>query len=162
MLTLQGRRPCAGAALALFLGLASVDASAGFLDKVLGRSDPSEPLPPEKAFQIRVEALDGKTVIATLTPAPEHYLYRKTVRFAAQNAKGARLGAVVLPKGIKKQDPFFGETEVYTQPVQVTLPLERAAGVSASLSVVVFYQGCNGRLGVCYPPTQTEFPIRLP
>ena len=151
-----------GGAVALCLALVSVNASAGLWDKVLGRSDPSEPLPPEKAFQIKVEVVDGKTVIATLTPAPEHYLYRKTVRFAAKDAKGARLGLIALPKGTTKQDPFFGETEVYTKPVRVTLALERAPGVPASLSVVVFYQGCNGRLGVCYPPTQTEFPIRLP
>lgn len=156
----RGRR--ASAAVALSLAVASLNASAGLFDKVLGRPDPSEPLPPEKAFRIKVEAIDRKTVIATLTPAPEHYLYRKTVRFAAKDAKGVRLAGMVLPNGTKKQDPFFGETEVYTQPVQVTLPLERAAGVPASLSVVVFYQGCNGRLGVCYPPSQAEFPIRLP
>lgn len=151
-----------GCVVALCLALWSVNASAGLLDKVLGRSDPSEPLPPEKAFQVKVEAVDTKTVIVTLTPAPEHYLYRKAIRFAAKDARGVRLGPVVLPVGVKKQDPFFGETEVYTGPIQVTLPLERAGGVPASLSVVVFYQGCNGRLGVCYPPTQNEFPMRLP
>jgi thiol:disulfide interchange protein len=92
----------ASAAGALSLAVASLSASAGLIDKVLGRPDLSEPLPPEKAFRIKVEAIDGKTVIATLTPAPEHYLYRKTVRFAAKDAKGVRLAGMVLPNGTKK------------------------------------------------------------
>lgn len=148
-----------GSAVTVLMALASINANAGLLDKILGRSDASELLPPEKAFQIKVKAVDGKTIVATLAPAPDHYLYRETVRFAA---KDAHLGPVTLPPGSKKQDPFFGETEVYTRPVQVTLALERTGGVPAWVSVIVFYQGCNERLGVCYLPTQAEFPIRLP
>lgn len=148
-----------GSAAAVCLALLSANATAGLFDRVLGRSDSSERLPLERAFQIKVEAVDGKTVVATLVPAPNHYLYRETLGFAAKNA---RLGPVILPRGSKKQDPFFGETEVYTQPVQVTLALERVAGVPASVSLLVFYQGCNERLGVCYLPTQAEFPIQLP
>lgn len=147
---------------ALTVATLTATVQAGLLDKVLSRGDPSEPLPPERAFGVKVEAVGATVVVATLAPAPEHYLYRQTVRFALKSAKGARLGTVVLPKGVKKLDPFFGETEVYTHPVQVSLPLERTAGVPASFSVVVFYQGCNGRLGVCYPPTQVEVPMLLP
>ncbi|MBY4899250.1 protein-disulfide reductase DsbD N-terminal domain-containing protein [Cupriavidus sp. AU9028] len=148
----------AGIALALLTGTVQ----AGLLDKLLGRDEPSEPLPPARAFHVKVEAVGPNAVLATLTPAPEHYLYRNTVRFALKSAKGARLGAVVLPSGVKKRDPFFGETQVYTHSVQVNLPLERPASGPVSFSVVVFYQGCNSRLGVCYPPAQNEFPIRLP
>ncbi|MBQ1766093.1 MAG: hypothetical protein IIZ92_24800 [Aquincola sp.] len=97
MLNDRARAFClAGGMVALSLALASLSASAGLLNKVLGRSDPSEPLPPEKAFQIKVEAVDDRTVVPTLTRARER--------------------PVSLPR----------------------------------------FQS------VCYPPTQTEFPIRLP
>lgn len=150
------------AVAALALALVAMNASAGLFEKLFGRSNPAEPLPPEKAFHVQAKAVDARTVMTTISPAPEHYIYKRTVQFALRDVEGARLGAVALPTGIRKKDPFFGDIEVYTNPFQVILPIERHTGVRATFTVIASYQGCNERLGICYPPTQTSIVVSIP
>lgn len=122
----------------------------------------ADPLPPEKAFPLKVEALDAKTLVAQFTPAPDHYLYKSKISFALKDASGARLNAVALPPGVAKKDPFLGEQEIYRQPVQISLPLAREAGKPAKFTLVATYQGCNEKIGLCYSPIETPFEFKLP
>lgn len=122
----------------------------------------ADPLPPEKAFPLKVEALDAKTLVAQFTPAPDHYLYKSKISFALTDATGARLNAVALPPGVARKDPFLGEQEIYRQQVQISLPLAREAGTPAKFTLVASYQGCNEKIGLCYSPIETPFEFKLP
>jgi thiol:disulfide interchange protein len=131
-------------------------------DSERGTAVSAEPLPPERAFPLKVDSLDQKTLLAVFTPAPDHYMYRSKIGFALKDATGVQLEAVALPPGIPKRDPFLGEQEIYRQPVQISLPLARVAGVPAKFTLVATYQGCNEKIGLCYSPIETTFEFNLP
>ncbi|MBL8317856.1 MAG: protein-disulfide reductase DsbD N-terminal domain-containing protein [Burkholderiaceae bacterium] len=122
----------------------------------------TDPLPPEQAFPLKVEALDATTLLVQFTPAPDHYLYKSKISFALNDAAGARLHAAAMPAGVPKKDPFLGDQEVYRQPVRISLPLAREAGKPAKFTLVATYQGCNERIGLCYSPIDTSFDFSLP
>lgn len=122
----------------------------------------SEPLPPEKAFSLRVEAVDSRTLLAAFTPAPDHYLYKGKIVFALKTSNGAQLQTVSFPAGTLKKDPFFGDIEVYSRPVQISLPLTRVGKAPAQFTLVATYQGCNEKIGLCYSPIESRFDFELP
>lgn len=122
----------------------------------------ADPLPPEQAFPLKIEALDAKTLVAQFTPAPDHYLYKNKISFALKDAAGAQLEAAAMPAGVPKKDPFLGDQEVYRQLVQISLPLAREAGKQAKFTLVATYQGCNEKIGLCYAPIETSFDFSLP
>ena len=123
---------------------------------------PTDPLPPEQAFKLQVDPLDGGRMVARFSPAPDHYLYKSRMSFTLKAASGVQLDTVTMPAGVPKKDPYFGDQEVYRQPVQITLPLVREAGKPAKFTLVATYQGCNERIGLCYPPIETPFDFSLP
>ena len=122
----------------------------------------ADPLPPEQAFPLKVQALNARTLVAQFTPAPDHYLYKSRISFALKDATGARLEAVAMPAGVLKKDPVLGDQEVYRQPVEISMPLARDAGKPAKFTLVATYQGCNERLGLCYSPIEMPFDFNLP
>jgi thiol:disulfide interchange protein DsbD len=77
-------------------------------------------------------------------------MYRERFKFEAQNA---RLGAAELPRGLRKRDEFFGDTEVYRNEVHIRVPV--AAGAADPLQLVVTSQGCAD-IGVCYVPMESR------
>lgn len=110
-----------------------------------------EPLPPDEAFKFSASLKDKNTIVATIAVARNHYLYKDKTRFALKNANGVMLKEIQMPKGEMKNDPNFGMTEVYRMPISVTLPLERSPKAQG-VSLYATYQGCNEKLGICYPP----------
>ena len=128
----------------------------------LGQSNPQELLPPDEAFKIAVEARDGNTLIATLTPAKDYYLYRDKIAFEPKQV-GAVIEKIVLPPGKMKEDQTFGQTEVYYNPVQAVISLKRDdPGTEEALSLSASYQGCNEPVGVCYAPISKVIDLTLP
>ena len=128
----------------------------------LGQSNPQELLPPDEAFKITVEARDGNTLIATLTPAKDYYLYRDKIAFEPKQA-GAVIEKIVLPPGKMKEDQTFGQTEVYYSPVQAVISLKRDnPETEEALSLSASYQGCNEPVGVCYAPISKVIDLTLP
>lgn len=121
-------------------------------------SEETEILPPEKAFKLSVIALDAQTLSADFTITPGHYLYRERIKFEVQPANN-KVVEVVLPKGDLKQDPNFGETEVYHQSFSAEIKL--AAAAAGSITVLASYQGCSEK-GLCYAPISKAFVIDLP
>lgn len=120
-----------------------------------------EPLPPDQAFKLKVSVRGPNTVIAELAPAPEHYLYKNKVSFALKNASGVMIRQVQLPAGEAKNDPNFGPMEVYRKPIQAEIALDRTPKAK-SLTLLARYQGCNEKLGVCYPPIDKSVDLVLP
>src|SRR5690606_25246095 len=72
-----------------------------------------------------------------------------------------QIGKPVLPKGKPKHDEYFGDTEVYYEVVEATLPIARAAGSSGTLNLNVTYQGC-AEGGLCYNPITKAVALELP
>ncbi len=121
----------------------------------------AEPLPPDQAFKLKVSVRGPNTLIAELAPAPQHYLYKGKVSFALKNASGVMIRQVQLPAGEVKNDPFFGQMEVYRKPIQAEIALDRTPRAKG-LTLLARYQGCNEKLGVCYPPIDKSVDLVLP
>ena len=121
----------------------------------------AEPLPPDQAFRMTVSVRGPNTLTAELAPAPEHYLYKNKVHFSLANANGVSIRQVQLPAGEVKNDPFFGSLEVYRKPVKVDIALDRTPKAKR-LTLLARFQGCNEKIGVCYPPIDKSFDLTLP
>lgn len=117
-----------------------------------------ELLEPDEAFALTTRAIDARTIEASWKIAPGYYLYRDKFKFESLDGR-VKLGAPSLPAGKRKDDPFFGQTEIYTKSVAVRLPVE-GAGTAARLRITS--QGCNEPVGVCYPPVVKEVSVALP
>ncbi|MER0214751.1 MAG: protein-disulfide reductase DsbD [Nitrosomonas sp.] len=128
----------------------------------LGQSNPQELLPPDEAFKLSVEVRDGHTLIASLTPAKDYYLYRDKIVFEPKQ-DGMVIEKVTLPPGKMKEDATFGQTEVYYSPVQAIISLKRVDSASEQpLTLSATYQGCNEPVGVCYAPIHKAIDLTLP
>lgn len=120
-----------------------------------------EPLPPDQAFKLKVSLRAPNTVIAEFTPAKGHYLYKNKTFFALKNSSGVLIREVRLPPGEVKNDPFLGTMETYKKPIQVEIVLDRTPKAKR-LTLLANYQGCNEKIGVCYPPQQKSFDLAFP
>ncbi|MDA8260461.1 MAG: protein-disulfide reductase DsbD N-terminal domain-containing protein [Betaproteobacteria bacterium] len=130
----------------------------------LGMLQPSfaeEPLPPDEAFKLKVSFKDKNTLAAELAPAKNHYLYKDKVRFAVKGHSGVLIKEVQLPPGEVKKDQFFGTMETYKKPMLAAITLDRAPKAKG-FTLLATYQGCNEKLGVCYPPIEKSFDLVLP
>ena len=110
-------------------------------------------LPLSEAFRLEVSRLEPKRVRISWTIAEGYYLYRERIRLEAAPA-GVRAG-FVLPPGIHKQDPFFGETEIYRHHVAFEIALEEGAARLDRVHLKVVSQGCAD-IGICFPPEARE------
>lgn len=106
------------------------------------------PLDPEEAFRIELLSVeDGRASIGWRI-AEGYYLYRDHI--SASTAAGEVLEIETFP-GRMKEDPTFGEVEVYYDSASVTLP--RAGG-----EVRVTWQGCQED-GICYAPVTSALTL---
>ena len=120
-----------------------------------------ELLPAEEAFKVSVKAKDANTLLVTLVPSANVYMYRDKIKVTLLDGKGVAVAGVKLPKGEEKSDPTFGKTEVYHQAVTGEIALKRDAGSAQKIALRVDYQGCNEKVGVCYPPLNQRFDVAL-
>lgn len=75
-------------------------------------------LPVEKAFRFTWERLDDGQVQLRWQIAPGYYLYQKRLRFDGLDPALQPQ----LPPGESHSDEFFGESQVYRQSLELTLP----------------------------------------
>ncbi len=106
-----------------------------------------ELLAPEEAFAFSAQ-LNGNVIDAKWLIADGYYMYADKFSFSVEDSQAA-LEAFSWPKGKSKNDPLFGEVEIYEDKVQVQLPLSSAV---QQITLNVRGQGCNEPVGVCYPP----------
>lgn len=133
-----------------------LDRLRGLLGKAGGEADL---LPPDEAYQLEVHARDARTLVATLRPAPEYYLYRDRIQFRIEEPAGIAVEQLQLPESEPKQDPNFGKMEIYRQPFEAVLHLSQP--VSGAVRLHATYQGCNEPRGVCYPPIEKTFTVDM-
>jgi thiol:disulfide interchange protein DsbD len=124
-------------------------------------ADPGELLEPDEAFKLALSVRDGNTVVARFTPAPAHYMYRDRITFSVADTPGVTLVSTTLPPGETKSDPTFGETQVFHESFEALLALKRDAAASERIRIKASYQGCNEKVGVCYPPIKKTFDVNL-
>jgi thiol:disulfide interchange protein DsbD len=143
----------------------STTATSGPLDSLRnflgGSKAAAELLPPDQAFEIAVTVRDTSTLLATLTPAPDYYLYRDRISFGIVAPPGVSVARVTLPEGQPKADPTFGTVQVYHHPVQAVIALRHASSPPRELQLRATYQGCNEPQGVCYPPIDKTVVVAL-
>jgi thiol:disulfide interchange protein DsbD len=145
---------------------AEEEKSSGILSglKQLGASfteDEQELLPPDQAFKLTIKVRSANTLVAEFEPAENYYLYKDKIAFEPKST-GTLIEKISLPKGKMKDDPTFGQTEVYYKPFQAVISLKRGIPASTQLSLAATYQGCNEPIGVCYAPIDKLIKLTLP
>src|SRR5438270_4763966 len=116
-------------------------------------------LHPDEAFALLVEEMGPTALLARWDIAEGYYLYRDKFSFKLNQA-GVRLGQIPLPPGKVKDDPTFGQVEIYTGRLEIKVPLIREVAGERPLELKVSYQGCAEE-GLCYPPIEKAVPLKL-
>jgi thiol:disulfide interchange protein DsbD len=141
-------------------------AAGGGLSSLLGKKsvaagNQNEFLPPDEAFRFGAGLPQADSVPLTWVIADGYYLYKDRIAVES-TTPNVQIGKPVLPKGKPKHDEYFGDTEVYYEVLEATLPVARAASSEAQpLKLKVTYQGCADG-GLCYNPITKEATIELP
>ena len=112
----------------------------------------------DDAFVLKINA-DGRDMLrAKFTVAPGYYLYRNKLSFETQG--GGALAEHTLPRGKRKQDPYFGEVEIFATDFDAQLPIIPET-TAQEVILIANFQGCAEQ-GICYPPVEKTFTIALP
>lgn len=149
--------------LLLLLCLMAPAANAGgLLDRLPGLGGSKQPnfLPPEQAFGLQVTVRDAYTLQASFNVTPGYYLYRDKIKFEVRDGT-VKIRAVTLPRGEMKQDPSFGNTEVFHRSIQAEITLNRPNDAATGITLDATYMGCSEE-GLCYPPIKKAIPLALP
>lgn len=118
---------------------------------------PAQPkfLPADQVFHVGAAAAGTDAVRLDWWIRGGYYLYRSRLKVSAA---GVALGALQLPAGQIKIDPYFGREEIYRNAVSGTVQVPGTA--VRHLSLQVTYQGCADA-GLCYPPITKTLTVAL-
>lgn len=135
---------------------------ASALDGLRELGGPSLPkiLPPDEAFLVAAAMPDAQTVRVEYTLTPDTYLYRDKLAWKVKTPAGISVAKADTPAGDLKDDPTFGQTEVYHHNFTATLQLSRPLAAGESLVLEAGWQGCNDAVGICYPPIGRDFTLQ--
>jgi thiol:disulfide interchange protein DsbD len=117
-------------------------------------------LPPDEAFRFGAGMERADSVALTWVIAENYYLYKDRISITS-DTPNVQIGKPLLPKGKPKHDEYFGDTEVYYEVLEASLPIARAAGSTGTLTLNVTYQGC-AEDGLCYNPITKSVALELP
>jgi len=126
---------------------------------VPGAAKSPEFLPVTEAYQLAVEILDERRIRLYWQITPGYYLYQHRFEFSLEDAKGAIELRSEMPEGLRHNDEYFGEVQIYYNSADITLVLQRepeAGTRRATLSATS--QGCADA-GLCYPPHKEFFAL---
>ena len=144
------------ASLLLLIGVAAFAQSAGMTTQnPFGNHATPEFLPVEEAYQLEVEIIDDRTVRLYWQIAADYYLYRHRFDFSVADADGSIEVSSQLPAGLRHNDEFFGEVEIYYDSADIMLALQRP---TAQATLTATSQGCADA-GLCYPPYQQHYEL---
>nr|WP_294838693.1 protein-disulfide reductase DsbD [uncultured Methylotenera sp.] len=128
------------------------NASSSLKNLFTGESTEDEFLSPDAAFGVSIKQ-DGQNVRTNFTVAPNYYLYKTRTKF---EFTPAQTFDVDLPKADIKNDPNFGQMEVYHQDFSANLRIKEQ--INAPINLKISYQGCSEK-GLCYAPQHKSFTI---
>ena len=121
--------------------------------------DEQEFLKPDQAFAISALSEDGKSVAFDWQIADGYYMYRSKFRFIS-DTPGVELGDPDMPQAETKNDPVFGDVEVYRERVRIAVPLSAVPAGTDTLALRARSQGCADA-GICYPPHMQTVLVAL-
>ncbi|AEC17856.1 thiol:disulfide interchange protein precursor [Gallibacterium anatis UMN179] len=122
-------------------------AYAGLFDKK------AEFLTAEQAFPFSVQA-QPQQIILHWEIQPNYYLYKHTIQVTGENVAFTQQIEPTIEKS--HQDPYFGNTQIYEQGLEIKL-LPKQQFFQAEGSLEVSYQGCTD--GLCYPPQTRQIQL---
>ncbi|KGQ54347.1 Thiol:disulfide interchange protein DsbD precursor [Gallibacterium anatis] len=122
-------------------------AYAGLFDKK------TEFLTAEQAFPFSVQA-QPQQIILHWEIQPNYYLYKHTIQVTGENVAFTQQIEPTIEKS--HQDPYFGNTQIYEQGLEIKL-LPKQQVFQAEGSLEVSYQGCTD--GLCYPPQTRQIQL---
>lgn len=127
--------------------------SSSLTDSLFNRNqDEEEFLSPDLAFGLEMSR-SQQQIMADFKVAPGYYLYKKRIQFALTPALEH---AVDLPAAEIKDDPNFGEMEVYHHDFTAIINLAQAS--TTPITIKATYQGCSEK-GLCYAPQHKTFTL---
>jgi thioredoxin:protein disulfide reductase len=130
--------------LAMLLATAvPVQADSGF-SQLFTNEDTQEFLPVDKAFKVEAALVDQTHAQVKFVIAPGHYLYRERIQLVLPAGETAQ---ITLPAGEAKNDPNFGQQQVFHHDTAADIAFAGAAPAVLQIR----YQGCSEK-GLCYPP----------
>lgn len=116
-----------------------------------GLTDDVEIPHPDTAFMLSAELDADNNIQSEIIIYPNTYLYRDKTKISLVDGSGHRLGTIDIPRGDKKIDEFLGDTEVFHDLLQISIPVISDAGASENYTLSYQYQGCVEDR-ICYPP----------
>lgn len=116
-----------------------------------------ELLPVEEAFKVSARLQDDLLHVDWVV-ADGYYLVKE--RLHIQTSASA-LGTPQFPRGERRDDPFFGEVEVFRHDVTARVPVGTGHNPVDNWTVWVTSQGCAD-IGVCYPPHTQSLLVPRP
>lgn len=130
------------------------------LRELLGAGQPEQSfLDPDEAFRFDLYARDPASLSIRFDIAEGYYLYRDKIGVRS-GTDGVELAAYRLPPGVDKEDEYFGQTSVYYDGFDASLPLLEHALGNGQAAFTVSYQGCAEK-GICYPPIEKSVVVDL-
>jgi len=152
----RGRSLIAGIPALLVLGIAlfwSAFTQAGLFDSIA--SNNAQPLPVDQAYVLRLETVAPGRVDLVWRIEPDYYLYQEKV--VVTPGEGVTIVDRRDAPAQPKDDPLFGQVQVYYDEARVSLLLG-ATGSADQGRLTVTYQGCwEG--GICYPPVTEDLEV---
>jgi len=119
-----------------------------------------EILDPEIAFRVSADVYSDKQLILNWEIEPDYYLYKNKFSFQSGET-GLTLGNADFPMGKLKEDPAFGQVEVYYGQNNVLIPFDLADKSLKYFDLNIAYQGCKED-SVCYPPIKKTLAVVVP
>ena len=135
------------------------DTAPDFNQKNLFNKLTNNDLKANDAFIPFLTQIDKQTLEIAFQIKPRHYLYKDKIAVTSLDSD-IQIGAIELPKGIIKNDDWFGETEVFYNEVFGRVSFKYSDPARSNLDFILNYQGCIED-EICLPPQQTSFKIEL-
>lgn len=143
--------------IAVFLTLLLSNAAMAFNLSSPFNSEP-EFLPVDQAFSLSVNSDQSGQVWATWHITDGYYLYRH--QLSVESDESPSLHFANIPKGKLKQDPYFGQVEVYHDSLKIPLAINDQSQAK-QVNFTIRYQGCAEK-GLCYPPQTVPMSVEFP
>lgn len=116
-------------------------------------------LHPEQAFLIAADGSHPNKIMVKWRIAEGYYLYKSKIRFNTDSAD-ITLTTPTFPQAETKNDPFFGEIEIYRDEVVIEIPILKDNNTPDIITLFAKSQGCAD-IGVCFPPQTQQILVGM-
>jgi len=111
----------------------------------------------DQAFALQPVQVQNNQLQIGWKVAKGYYLYKDRIAISSDSIQ---LSPPIFPNSIRKNDPLFGQVDVFKNAFQIQVPYQSNGANQAELTIK--YQGCSEEYGVCYPPQTQKVSINLP